>query len=187
MAPATVFTRGDRTGLVKDIDWDSWGGRQAVGHGEGVYPGNVAQGSPVDVTVIAFRLGTCRGVPAYQAVEWFAPSRGQRFDPRSYINACTGDDVLPGATPSSSPGVTSFIPSLVRHVEKGRMQFFTSPTGNIQCLAGSEGVRCDVRVRQWAHVPNKPSSCVHDWGVSLGRGARAPGHAAVRWRRGGES
>ena len=47
------------------------------------------------------------------------------------------------------------------------MQFFTSPTGNIQCLAGSEGVRCDVRVRQWAHVPNKPSSCVHDWGVSL--------------------
>lgn len=163
VAPATVFTRGDRTGLVKDIDWDSWSGRQAVGHGEGVYPGNVAQGSPVDVTVIAFRLGTCRGVPAYQAVEWFAPSRGQRFDPRSYINACTGDDVLPGATPSSSPGVTSFIPSLVRHVEKGRMQFFTSPTGNIQCLAGSEGsaAMCGYRLQAAATtgLPNCPAGC----------------------------
>jgi hypothetical protein len=43
--------------------------------------------------VVAFRFGTCHGRPSYDAVTWYFPKYGETFDPRRYINACTGNYV----------------------------------------------------------------------------------------------
>ncbi len=95
--PATVYNGGDSTGRVSKITWDDWGAAKAVGHGMGWLPnaktGVVADGYFAPMTVVAFRLGTCKGRTAYLAVTWYAPSAGQAFDSGTYINACTGDYV----------------------------------------------------------------------------------------------
>jgi hypothetical protein len=35
--PATVFNGGDPTGLIKHIEWLTWGGSRAIGVGSGFY------------------------------------------------------------------------------------------------------------------------------------------------------
>ena len=52
---------------------------------------------------------------------------------------------------------------------------FASPSGNIGCvLARADGVRCDIREKEW-RAPPKPSWCDVDWGggVQVGRRKRA--------------
>jgi len=53
--------------------------------------------------IYAFRPGTCKGRPAYTAVTWIFPSKGESFDPTGYTNACTGayEVSIPGVDTSS--------------------------------------------------------------------------------------
>jgi hypothetical protein len=91
--PSTIFNGGDPTGLVQHIHWTSWGGSRAVGAGIGTYVGShqdVAEGTQQIARVVLFQLGYCRGRRAYNAIEWYFPQHGERFNPRQYINACTG-------------------------------------------------------------------------------------------------
>ena len=92
--PANVSNGGDPTGQVRRIRWASWGKKMATGTGTSTYvwPGTgVANNPPVTgARIVAFHLGTCRGQPSYNAVEWFYPRYGESFDPAHYINACTG-------------------------------------------------------------------------------------------------
>lgn len=94
--PATIFNGGDPTGRVIQVRWLSWGTLRATGRGLGWYVGSsqsVAGGKLEPATVVAFNLGTCRGKLMYQAIEWFFPKYGQKFDPGTYINICTGQYV----------------------------------------------------------------------------------------------
>jgi hypothetical protein len=91
--PVTIFNGGDPTGLVRYIHWTSWGGRQAIGEGIGTYVGPhqiTAEGTQQIARIVLFQLGRCRGRRAYDAIEWYYPQHGERFNPRQYINACTG-------------------------------------------------------------------------------------------------
>ena len=92
--PATVSNGGDPTGIVRGIRWTHWGSKQAVGVGVSTYvwPGtSISNNKPVKgARIVAFKLGTCHGRPAYTAVEWFFPKYGESFDAHRYINACTG-------------------------------------------------------------------------------------------------
>jgi hypothetical protein len=91
--PMTVFNGGDPTGLVRRIHWSSWGGPQALGTGVSDYVGahqSVAEGTPQPVKIVAFQLGLCHGRRAYDAIEWYFPQHGQRFNAHVYINDCTG-------------------------------------------------------------------------------------------------
>ena len=91
--PTLVSNGGDPTGVVSRISWQSWGGPQATGTGTSDYVGagqTVAGGTQESVTIIAFDLGSCAGIPAYQAVEWFYPQHGQSFSPTNFIYACSG-------------------------------------------------------------------------------------------------
>jgi hypothetical protein len=94
--PSSIFLGGDPTGMVNGIHWESWGGARATGNGTGYYvpPGKiVADGVRSPATVVAFNLGICDGKRAYQAVEWFFPQHGETFNPGTYINICTGENV----------------------------------------------------------------------------------------------
>lgn len=78
--PSEISFGGDPTGTVRDITWDSWGGRTAIGHGTGSYvsPGeSVSQSKPTPVTIRLSSIGTCDGHPAYRAVAWWFPTKGQ--------------------------------------------------------------------------------------------------------------
>jgi hypothetical protein len=91
--PSTIFNGGDPTGLVQHIQWQAWGGSEAVGTGTAEYVGphqSVAEGTEQPARIVLFQLGSCRGRRAYDAVEWYFPEHGQRFNPHQYINACTG-------------------------------------------------------------------------------------------------
>jgi hypothetical protein len=91
--PATVFNGGDPTGLVTKISWSSWGSSTATGTGLSDYVGPnqaVAAGTQEKVTIVAFNLGTCSGKLMYQAVEWYFPQHGQKFNAKQYENICTG-------------------------------------------------------------------------------------------------
>jgi hypothetical protein len=91
--PHTIFNGGDPTGLVEHIDWLSWGGTRAVGAGIAEYVGphqSVAEGTQQIAKVVLFQLGRCHGRRAYDAIEWYFPQHGQRFNPHLCINACTG-------------------------------------------------------------------------------------------------
>jgi hypothetical protein len=95
--PTTIFNGGDPTGLVTHIHWLSWGAQTAVGEGTGWYtPGTVANGHKAAARVVAFSLGTCNGYRTYTAIEWYFPQYGESFNPRSYINICTGEYVGDG-------------------------------------------------------------------------------------------
>ncbi|NMO05093.1 hypothetical protein HH308_28115 [Gordonia sp. TBRC 11910] len=94
--PTDVYNGGDPTGIVDNITWSSWGGSTATGSGTGIYVpdgGYVAQGKQTPATIVAFNLGQCQGRLMYQAIEWYFPSKGESFNPNSYINICTGDYV----------------------------------------------------------------------------------------------
>jgi hypothetical protein len=95
--PKEIFLGGDPTGLVRHIHWSAWGTSQAVGSGEAEYdwPGTAAaaNGLSSGARVVAFHLGGCRGRRSYNALEWYFPKYGQRFDAHRYIDACTGETV----------------------------------------------------------------------------------------------
>jgi hypothetical protein len=94
--PSRIFNGGDPTGLVSHLTWKSWGGTRAYGTGTSDYVGpsqTVATGTQERVTVVAFDRGTCHGKLMYQAVEWYFPQHGQKFDSRRYENICTGSYV----------------------------------------------------------------------------------------------
>ena len=94
--PTTIFNGGDPTGLVTNVHWLSWGASQATATGTGEYVGPnqiVADGTQETATVVAFDLGTCQGKLAYQGIEWFFPQHGETFNPKQYINMCTGSYV----------------------------------------------------------------------------------------------
>lgn len=92
--PHTIFNGGDPTGLVRAIHWTSWGGKRATGTGTAEWVGpnqSVAAGKfEPGARVVLFQLGTCHGRAAYDAIEWYFPSHGQKFSAGTYINACTG-------------------------------------------------------------------------------------------------
>jgi len=91
--PKKLFNGGDPTGLVSNIAWRSWGGARAVGTGTSEYIGptqSVAKGKEEHAKVVAFKLGTCHGKLMYQAVEWYFPQHGQKFNPHRYQNICAG-------------------------------------------------------------------------------------------------
>jgi hypothetical protein len=98
--PHTIFNGGDPTGLVKKIHWNSWGGQRATGNGTALWLGPhqiVAAGKfEKGARVVLFQLGLCQGRPAYNAIEWYFPHRGQKFSPGTYINACTGTYYMHG-------------------------------------------------------------------------------------------
>jgi hypothetical protein len=91
--PSTIYNGGDPTGLVQHIKWKTWGAAQAVGTGIAEYVGPhqiVPEGSQQAARIVLFRLGSCRGRRAYDAIEWYFPQHDQHFDPHRYIDACTG-------------------------------------------------------------------------------------------------
>ena len=98
--PRTIFNGGDPTGLVKMIHWTSWGGHRATGIGTAEWVGphqSVAQGQfEKGAKVVLFQLGSCHGRSAYNAIEWYFPSHGQKFSSGTYINACTGTYYMNG-------------------------------------------------------------------------------------------
>ena len=69
-------------------------GRQATGHGTAEYVAYgqispVADGTNEPAEVQAFQLGDCNGQYMYQAISWYFPQHGEKFDPGTYINICT--------------------------------------------------------------------------------------------------
>jgi hypothetical protein len=98
--PTTIDDGTGGAGLIRSIHWTSWGGKQAVGNGIGFYitgpHPEPPEGTEQPTRVVLFRLGKCRGRYAYNAIEWFYPEYGQRFEADQYVNACTGTfHVLP--------------------------------------------------------------------------------------------
>ena len=91
--PATIDGGGSSTGLVENISWSSWGGPQATGTGTALWvpPGAPnAAGVRQPANIVAYNLGTCNGKPAYQAVKWYFPGKGESFNPSGGQNICTG-------------------------------------------------------------------------------------------------
>ena len=92
--PSSIFNGGDPTGRLEHVRWASWGTPRAIGSGSGYRPQQtVADGTKEPATVVAFKLATCKGIRAYTAIEWYFPKHGGKFDPKSYIDICTGDYV----------------------------------------------------------------------------------------------
>jgi hypothetical protein len=101
--PHKIFNGGDPTGVVTHIHWTRWGKKRAIGrgHAEYVWPGTTVAGNDGNARakVVAFHLGRCRGHRSYNAISWFFPDYDETFDPRSYINICTGRYHLPPTPP----------------------------------------------------------------------------------------
>ena len=80
-----------------------------------------------------------------------------------------------------SPAVASASPALVLPVPlRGYTVFdstsFTSPSGNIGCQIDTDGVRCDIRERDWT-PPRKPADCPEQVGYGQGITLSAGGQA----------
>ena len=75
--PAKIYNGGDPSGLVKEIQWTSWGGRTATGYGLGwiFKPGGGYYGRPVLVELRAQGLGHCGSQPAYTQLAVRAPEK----------------------------------------------------------------------------------------------------------------
>jgi hypothetical protein len=101
--PKRIYNGGDPTGDVRHIRWRHWGHNKAIGTGRAVWvrPGTIVadNGFTSGARVVAFHLGKCHGYRSYNAIEWYFPKYGETFDPRGYINACTG--AYHGADPPS--------------------------------------------------------------------------------------
>ena len=92
VAPSDINNAGDPTGVINGVSWRNWGASQAIGTGTASYqaPGQVAaDATPAQATAVAFNLGTCGGVPAYENLEWYFPEYGQSFDPSNAFSICT--------------------------------------------------------------------------------------------------
>jgi hypothetical protein len=107
--PTHIFNGGDPTGEVEHIHWTGWGGSQAIGEGDAEYdwPGTsvASNGDTSGARVVAFHLGTCRGRPSYNAIEWYFPKYGQTFSSHDYINICTGKYVGDNPPETECPNV----------------------------------------------------------------------------------
>jgi hypothetical protein len=91
--PGYISGDGDPTSIVSAVSWETWGGATAVGTGTSSDPRgarSTADSVQRQATVEAFDLGECDGKLVYRAVEWYFPSVGDKFDPASYLNTCTG-------------------------------------------------------------------------------------------------
>jgi hypothetical protein len=108
--PRTIFLGGDPTGLVEKIHWSSWGGAEAQGSGDAeyVWPGTSVAGNRIapGARIVAFQLGTCRGIRSYNALEWYFPRYGGTFDPHHYFDTCSGEFRGKPYPSSSCPDVT---------------------------------------------------------------------------------
>jgi len=94
--PMSISNGGDPTGNFEVTRWLTYGGPRAIATGMAEYlTGNeiVADGKFEPAVLVAFNLGTCRGIRAYAAIEWYHPQHAERFDPHKYINICTGEYV----------------------------------------------------------------------------------------------
>jgi len=109
--PSLVSNGGDATSVVTGITWQSWGGPEATGKGLSAYlpPGaaSAAEEFQEPVTIVAFNLDNCAGVPAYTSVEWYFPEYGQSFNPSQGESICTN----PFGTPTSVPTTTTSVPA----------------------------------------------------------------------------
>jgi hypothetical protein len=107
--PTHIFNGGDPTGEVEHIHWIGWGRSQAIGEGDAEYdwPGTsvASNGDTSGARVVAFHLGTCRGRPSYNAIEWYFPKYGQTFSPHDYIDICTGKYVGDNPPETECPNV----------------------------------------------------------------------------------
>jgi hypothetical protein len=87
--PETIFNGGDPTGLIEHIQWQSWGGPEAIGYGTSSYVPygkSVAGNSTKErATVVAYKLETCDGKPSYLAVQWYFPQHGEKYDPSRHV------------------------------------------------------------------------------------------------------
>lgn len=91
--PKKIYNGGDPTGIVEHIHWITWGHSHAIGTGVAEYVGphqDVAEGTLQRARIVLFQLGSCHGRSAYNAIEWYFPQHGDRFNAHQYINACTG-------------------------------------------------------------------------------------------------
>jgi WD40 repeat protein len=95
--PSKIFNGGDPSGMVAGVHWQDWGAAKAIGEGKALYVTTGVAGAPVESTrVVAFDLGKCGSSISYRAIEWYFPQHGQTFDPRNYINICTGQYIVNG-------------------------------------------------------------------------------------------
>src|ERR1019366_2626025 len=79
-------------------------------------------GTEQPATVVTFKLGNCFGDFVYQAVEWYFPQHGQRFNPDEYENICTGAFVTNAPTaPACSP----------RHIKAANGPFVGGASGEM--------------------------------------------------------
>ncbi len=92
--PRKIYNGGDPTGIVEHIHWITWGHARAIGSGIAEWVGphqDVAEGTLQSTRIVLFQLRSCNGRRAYDAIEWYFPQHGEHFNPRQYINACTGE------------------------------------------------------------------------------------------------
>ena len=78
--PREIYYGGDESSIVCNIHWKSWGGSVASGTGTGFYLGpnqSTYQGHFTRVIVVASKLGTWKGRPAYDKLTWSSPSHGR--------------------------------------------------------------------------------------------------------------
>lgn len=144
--PAIVYNGGDPTGMVTNIRWTSWGGKEAIGAGTStwVWPGTcVGCNRPIaGARIVAFHRGQCRGAASYNAVEWFFPKYGETFNPHVYINACTGAYVgYSGTMPRCSNATT----------KDGRVAFKVQATG-LSCRAAKQVIATAAVIRYLRHA-----------------------------------
>jgi len=67
-----------------------------------------------------------------------------------------------GQAPSAHPEMTKPEPS----GSGPKSVFFQTPSGNISCNMQTDGVRCDIRDRDWSPPP-QPEDCILDWGHAI--------------------
>jgi hypothetical protein len=95
---------GDGYSQVTDIKWSHWGLVEATATGTGWYvpAGDYnAQGRSEPVTIVAFDLGSCRGVSAYTAIDWYFQTEGGKRQISPHLDICLGDWVQQGCDPTA--------------------------------------------------------------------------------------
>jgi hypothetical protein len=83
----------------------------------------------------------------------------------------TSSPTTPTTAPTTTPTKTTPTkkperpPKQLPHVV-GSIAFFSSPSENIGCLIGQNGVRCDIREKSYVEPP-RPAECQLDFGQAL--------------------
>jgi hypothetical protein len=91
--PRTIYNGGSGTGTVQDLRWASWGDEQAIARGTGYYIPSHAksaqEGYAAPVTVVTYELGRREGRLMYCAMDWYFPTKGERFHPEDGVRVCS--------------------------------------------------------------------------------------------------